>query len=240
MFGAHTGNEPVPERSGENDLMYLSRLVLNPKSSEVRRDLRDCHELHRTLLRGFPDGIPGDTPRKTVGLLHRVEPARDTDTVVVLVQTRDRPDWSRLPDGYAVDSSSRGQKWSLVRTGAVLPFRLRANVTKKVDTKTGADGQRRHGKRVPLRGDATLLDWLAKRASRSGFELAPSAFDAGFPDVRVIPERDVLGKRGLLVFGSALFEGRLRVVDLAAFKSTIADGVGPGKAFGFGLLSVPT
>lgn len=35
-------------------------------------------------------------------------------------------------------------------TGAALVFRLRANPTRKIDTKTGPDGQRNNGQRVEL------------------------------------------------------------------------------------------
>ena len=37
---------------------------------------------------------------------------------------------------------------------------------------------------------------------------------------------------------SARFDGILEVTDPAAFAATIAAGIGPAKAFGFGLLSV--
>jgi CRISPR system Cascade subunit CasE len=35
-----------------------------------------------------------------------------------------------------------------------------------------------------------------------------------------------------------VFEGRLRVTDAEAFRRALAAGIGSGKAFGFGLLSV--
>ncbi len=35
--------------------MYLSRLILNPRSRAVRRDLADCHSMHRTVMSGFPN-----------------------------------------------------------------------------------------------------------------------------------------------------------------------------------------
>ncbi|MBI4518088.1 MAG: type I-E CRISPR-associated protein Cas6/Cse3/CasE [Deltaproteobacteria bacterium] len=36
---------------------------------------------------------------------------------------------------------------------------------------------------------------------------------------------------------SALYEGILEVTDPDHFRGTIISGIGPGKAFGFGLLS---
>jgi CRISPR system Cascade subunit CasE len=41
-----------------------------------------------------------------------------------------------------------------------------------------------------------------------------------------------------MTFGSVLFEGRLAITDTEQFRATLAAGIGSGKAYGFGLLSV--
>ena len=41
--------------------MYLSRLKLDTRSPQVRRDLSDSYDMHRTLVRAFVDD-PGQTP----------------------------------------------------------------------------------------------------------------------------------------------------------------------------------
>ena len=41
-----------------------------------------------------------------------------------------------------------------------------------------------------------------------------------------------------LRFGAVLFNGRLEVTDAERFQQTLATGIGSGKAFGFGLLSI--
>ena len=51
---------------------------------------------------------------------------------------------------------------------------------------------------------------------------------------RVTGRRD--GQR--LSFGSVVFDGRLEVTDADSFREVLANGIGSGKAFGFGLLSV--
>ncbi|MFN5075775.1 MAG: type I-E CRISPR-associated protein Cas6/Cse3/CasE [Planctomyces sp.] len=43
--------------------MYLSRLVLNRAKRDVQRDLGSLYELHRTLMRGFPDAAEGGAGR---------------------------------------------------------------------------------------------------------------------------------------------------------------------------------
>jgi CRISPR system Cascade subunit CasE len=41
-----------------------------------------------------------------------------------------------------------------------------------------------------------------------------------------------------MTFGSVLFEGVLQVTDPDGFRETLATGIGSGKAYGFGLLSI--
>jgi len=41
-----------------------------------------------------------------------------------------------------------------------------------------------------------------------------------------------------MTFSSVVFEGRLKVVDRVLFLESIKNGIGSGKAYGFGLLSV--
>jgi CRISPR system Cascade subunit CasE len=41
-----------------------------------------------------------------------------------------------------------------------------------------------------------------------------------------------------LALGVVLFEGELRVVDADRFRQTLVEGIGPGKAYGCGLLSI--
>jgi CRISPR system Cascade subunit CasE len=137
-----------------------------------------------------------------------------------------------------------------MQEGMVLAFRLRANPTKKIDTKSGPDGERRNGRRVELRKEEDQLQWLHRKGSQHGFTLLTTTVNPGVPDVRAAATGKVTGARRSrgsgdepvvernLTFGSVLFEGRLRVVDAAALRAALVQGIGSGKAYGFGLLSV--
>lgn len=227
--------------------MYLSRMILNPRDRRVRRDLADPGEMHRTLLHAFVPEAEPTAFRARHGVLFRIEPRAAGGTPVVLVQSVTEPDWSRLAalDTYFLhngeknpDTKAVAGHYDSLAEGQVLQFRLRANPTRKIDTKTRPDGTKSNGKRVPLREPDALAAWLWRKGERGGF--AP----AGNPctSVRANPEQDVTarrdGNKSAMTFGSVLFEGRLRITDPEAFRRTLQTGVGPGKAFGFGLLSV--
>lgn len=228
--------------------MILSRLTLNPRSGEAARDLADCQELHRTILSAFPDGGGGAT-RERFGILFRLEYRRGAPPAL-LVQSHENPNWSKLPRAYLCappESKDISAALDSVLAGAVFRFRLRANPTRKIETKSDAGGNRRNGKRVELRTEQEQLNWLKRKAAEGGFELVSVRTAAEIPDVRVSDEGKVggfrssvsssIGKRPL-TFASVLFDGKLCVTDAHKFRATLEQGVGSAKAYGFGFLSI--
>ncbi len=225
--------------------MHLTRLVLDARNDDVRRDLSDANRLHQRVMSAFPDGL-GEDARAKCGVLYRVESLGDQP--VVLVQSAPVPDWSRLPKGWLASTwdgappaavRSLAKPWSDLLPGTVLRFRLLANASRKIDTAT-RDGKRSNGQRVPLRTEANALAWLVRKGEMSGFGLVPSVTFPDRPDVAATPHGSVRGARkgGAITVEGVLFEGRLRVDDVGAFVLALQRGIGPGKAYGFGLLSI--
>jgi CRISPR system Cascade subunit CasE len=226
--------------------MILSRLVLNQRSREVIRDLADCQQLHRTILSAFPQA--SSPARAEFGVLFRVDYPR-SGAPTLLVQSRRHPDWARLPPSYlAVTPEAKdvsGAYQSIV-AGDTLRFRLRANPTRRIDTKSGPDGARRNGRRVELRTEEQKLQWLRRKGAAHGFEVISVRTADSVPNVRVNDEGKLRGYRSnpsvparqALTLASVLFEGVLRVADAEALRHALIEGIGPGKAYGFGLLSV--
>lgn len=228
--------------------MYLTRLILNPRSRAVWRDLSDCHAMHRTVMSGFPD-LEDDSARDKLGVLWRLESQNRAGLPELLVQSEVLPHWSKLPDDYlhrVPDNPSCkdvGAAYSALESGRLLRFRLLANPTRKIDTRTGPDGKRRNGRRVELTSEEDRLAWLQRKAASGGFELVQVAMGSAL-DVQVSPAMRLGGwrrheaEKRRLTFGAVSYEGVLKVVDAALFRQTIENGIGTAKAFGFGLLSV--
>lgn len=219
--------------------MYLSRLRLNPLSRDVARDIGDVAQLHRTVMRAFPSAPNGESARAHYKVLHRLEADQSRGTVTLYVQAQSAPNWDFLPDGYIIeqDDSALGVKpvdelYEAIAAGRRLRFRLRANVTRKIDTKTGSDGVRRHGRRVPLYGEKEQIEWLRRQGERNGFQVASIS-------TLVSGSAELYRSRSTgRTFQGVLYEGTLMVLDADAFRRALVDGIGPAKAFGFGLLSV--
>src|SRR6266540_190955 len=237
-------------------MSYLSRLILDPLRRPVRRDLADCHQLHRTLLRAFPKAPESTPAREHVGLLYRTEPyERQPRLIRVLVQSILEPDWANLPPDYLGPSpDERGnpalrtvdEAYGRISAGMRLTFRLRANPTKRVSANNTEQDARWRGKRIELRREDERLDWLARKGVDGGFRLLGVNTSPEIRDVHAANLEKVRGRRPShdgtatmpLRFGAVLFSGRLEVTDRDAFVATLEHGIGSGKAFGFGLLSV--
>ena len=98
-------------------------------------------------------------------------------------------------------------------------FRLRGNNTARVE---------RRSKTAVI----PCTEWLEKRAGMSGFEvirlhIANSEYS-----------QYITKKNHRFRLSSVLFEGLLQVIDPEKFEKAVAFGVGRGKAYGMGLLSL--
>ena len=232
-------------------VLYLSRLSLNARERAVRRELADCQALHRRLLTAFPQRqSSAGGASEAFGLLYRVEATTDEGGVPVLVQSHVAPDWSLLPPGYLLADWDKPDGYAVkplapfyegLRDGVALRFRLRANPTRRVAT----PGDPLHGKRVELQREEEQLAWLVRKGEAGGFRLLEVRTAAGVADVRASHGVNVVGHRPQeredrrrMTFGSVLFEGRLVITDAEQFRATLRAGIGSGKAYGFGLLSV--
>ena len=209
--------------------MYLSRLILNPRSRLVQRDLAEPYQMHRSIMRAFPDGLHEDEERT----LWRIDDHPQLGPML-LVQSWCMPDWTDLAEGYLrpVNQPNPAIKpFSLaLSNGQTLRFRLRANPTAKRRAEISAAR-----KRMALYKDQDQLDWLKRKATTAGFEilsvnLANEGKDAGKKSEDVQTHR--------LTLLAVRFDGVLRVIDPAALGEAVQSGIGSGKGLGFGLLSL--
>lgn len=222
--------------------MYLSRVMLNPASRQVQHDLADCQALHSTILKAFPLKAPdsGDA-REQFGVLYRVDVDKQ-GAMHLYVQSHVAPDWQFLRPDYAASAPVfkpvRGL-YERITSGTVLGFTLRANTTRKVGTTSKTQRiqgvEKSNGRRVFLTRPEDQLEWLERKAQYCGFKVL--AANLRHEDSRG-KQRTNKAELHSLRFLGVVFEGSLIVTDKALFLDALRQGIGPGKAYGFGLLSV--
>lgn len=201
--------------------MHLTRLRLDLRSAQARRDLSDAYQMHRTLTRAFAADASSHPER----FLWRLEAsATDGSQPVVLVQSASSANWLALK---ALPNYLKGEPETktyaperLVQADADYRFRLLANPTVT-----------RNEKRYGLAGEDEQLAWLSRQGNRHGFEVRAALVTSSDMARMRKAESRVQVQR-------ACFEGVLRVTDSASLLQAIESGIGPAKAFGCGLLSL--
>ncbi|NEX23037.1 type I-E CRISPR-associated protein Cas6/Cse3/CasE [Thiorhodococcus mannitoliphagus] len=203
--------------------MYLSRLTLDPRHPRVRRDLGNRYEMHRTLARAF---APDETSAPYRFLWRLESSAFDAGSAVLLVQSEMSADWKPLEGdaGYALEilGNKPVDLEQLIQASARYRFRLQANPTVT-----------RNGKRYGLVKEDAQLDWLDRQALKQGF----TVLGAIRADCERLQARQPSTRRRITL-QSALYEGHLEATDPGRLRQAIMTGLGHGKAWGLGLLSV--
>lgn len=154
-----------------------------------------------------------------------------------------------------------GAQYEALQPGITLRFRLRANPTRRISPRCEKEEKGQFGKRVEIYDEQQQLEWLERKAASGGFALLQiiRGDEPVGSRVQATPEAKFWGWRSAvnnehegeqiqtqrprparrkMTFGSVLFDGLLRVTDADLFRRTLRDGVGTGKSYGFGLLSI--
>ncbi|MDY6846394.1 MAG: type I-E CRISPR-associated protein Cas6/Cse3/CasE [Chloroflexota bacterium] len=207
--------------------MYLSKLLLDPASRQVQKEISNRYELHRTLTAQFPQ-----ESRENIGLLYRIEmPDRQVyQPIRLLIQTQLEPNWKKFVDKELLTDRAQVKEFNLnFITKTSYYFRLLGNPTMR---KKQPDGS---GKRVGLYKIEEQENWLSHKAEQGGFRvLAVTLTDLGL--IESIKKKN--SRTHNIKHLGIQFDGILTVTNPEKFEKTIIKGIGSAKAFGFGLLSL--
>jgi CRISPR system Cascade subunit CasE len=212
---------------------WLARLALDTSRTDVREELRNAVAMHRRVMSLFPDLPELDEARRHFGVLHRVE--RAEQQAVLMVQSNREATPERLPNGYAVNSASRtiDPLLNALAHGRRLHYRCDANPIRRPGRIT-----RELYKNLPpvvaLHG-RHADDWWHRRAGLAGLKIHTHLSH---------PLDAAVGRRGK---GSGAlkvrhhrvrFEGTAEIVDPDALRAAMTGGIGKGRAYGCGLLTI--
>jgi len=168
--------------------LYLSRLILDLNCRQVRNEIAQPYEMHRTLMNAF-DGYAVNKEgnvREKCGVLFRADVDDQGGRAVIYVQSTVEPDWSCLdkcknylfPEGGIPNPAHKNVSASYqgLRHGQTVAFSLRANPTKRIAKPSKGDDMLK-GKRVALLREEEQVDWLVRKGDErekgcpGGFEI---------------------------------------------------------------------
>lgn len=209
--------------------MYLSKLELDTARRSTMRALANPNLFHGAVESAFP----GERQRN----LWRLDTLAGKR--VLLILSEQKPDLTAAAEQFGPAGSDGWETkdyaplLNRTTTGTVWHFRLTANPT----VSAAQPGQPRD-----LRGQvhahitaAHQERWLSERAEKHGFSLQPDAFRVVGTEWRTF-RKGVERNRVTLL--AVTYEGLLEVTDEALFRQSLTTGIGRGKAYGMGLLTV--
>lgn len=217
--------------------MYLTRFRLNPARRGARKLLGSPHAMHAAVRAGFVTDEAYERPgRRTLWRLDSPAPGSATLYIVSpgepdlthLVEQAGWPTtatWETRAYGGLLESLENKQRWA---------FRLTANPVRSGRQTQDSKQTQRYGY---LR-EAEQAQWLMDRAVRHGFTV-PEQSD-GTPNLTLHQRQTLTFKRGAgtVTLATATFDGILEIADVTAFRSALTGGIGHGKAYGCGLLTL--
>lgn len=246
-------DRPRPGRLWLRNLYHVHQRLCMAFPSASRKS-EDAHFLQPFQPKDFGDQQVHVERQADSGFLFRIdfpvqpyqrwEEPRPGGRAVILVQSAVRPDWDYAFHNarHLLAAPPQVQSFAPCFTqGQSLRFRLAANPTRRLSRHSlEANGQpvkeASIGKRVPVPNDR-LFDWLARQAETSGFSVEQDCarIQPGYIYINKKKKKDDKGHR----LRSIRYDGVLQVTDPDLFlNKAVIHGIGSGKAFGFGLLSI--
>ena len=199
--------------------MFLTRIRVN-QTEALSMALSDAYAWHQQLWKAFP-GRDGQARE----FLSHTDEHYDFFETLMLSQT-----------------APASQEWGMWETRLVAPgylrherylFSLRVNPTVKRVVRDSENGMRKqNGCRTRICDPGELRTWLDRKAMAAGFSVECAHH------LRVSPPVDQISwrKKRRITHTRVDYDGILTVTDRDRFGEAYRKGIGPAKAFGFGLL----
>lgn len=229
--------------------MYLSRCEINPNRRGAKHLLGNPQAMHAAVLSCFPRSLSAENGR----VLWRVD--QSESGVFLYVTSGLEPDFTVIqeqagwPDARTALAKPYDRFLDALQEGQFYHFRLSANPVRGIP-RTGET-------RGKVRAHVTTAQrekWLVQRSAELGFEICinPHALDSESEksDEEIPRLLSVVGSRKWLfdkgredqrhrvTLQMVTFEGVLQVTDSSRLRETLVGGVGRGKAYGCGLMTL--
>lgn len=192
--------------------MYISKIYVDVKIPLVRHDLSSLNFFYNTLKKISGGGTPvyriDNVPLNKTGYIQ---------PVVLISEKKPETADSKIQGGYIAKIETF--KYDIpVRSGMVYKYYLKANPSVKIFFKYS-----------DLETDESWKKWLETEGILNGFEIV---------DSKVTDDGYVTCSEKKAKFLSVIFEGALKIADEEKFRKALNTGIGRGREFGLGLLSI--
>ncbi|MFJ1756209.1 type I-E CRISPR-associated protein Cas6/Cse3/CasE [Kitasatospora sp. NPDC088134] len=242
-----------PRPAGARLVVTHSLLTLDARHPFTAKALIDVQELHRLVMGGFKGWVDDGSPdaraqlKALFGWTLDLRRAR----LALVVQSALPGDWSGLPRGVLAERPESLLVDRTFRAGDRVDFRAVVNPVASRRRGghlpgSGPTAGTGRGKRVALNRPELVKNWFVRRLQPAG---EPPVGPDGVVRIGADCDPERLALRMLprvsgryphqgLTLSRAELRGTLTVTDPEAFTAALGAGVGPGRAYGCGLVLV--
>ena len=189
-------------------MKYLTQIHVG-RSEAAQRNICDPYAWHKMIWQAYPE-----KNRQPRNYLFRIDAGASTFRVLLLsIERPTLADWGTWRTKTISADFLKHQNYR---------FQLKANPTMR------RNSDRR---RLPIYQEDRLRLWITRKAECAGFQILKRSLVVGAPIDESFTRN---GKRGKHV--SVDFQGIASVDNRDLFRNAFCCGIGPAKAFGFGML----
>ena len=206
--------------------MYLTRVKLDISKRETQLALSASGRFHGAVEQAFE--------QKQNRNLWRIDKLRGEYYILIL--SEEVPNLEDFMEQFGDSKSSAETKeyevlLNKITDHSIWRFRVVANPTYSVKIKSGRGKVKAHV--TPEH----QMEWLKTKAAANGFELVDDSCSVLANEWKNF-YKNVKGKDMRVRLMLVSFEGILRVTDADAFRNALVSGIGRGKAYGAGMLTI--
>ena len=212
--------------------MHISRIKLDVSRPQTMKALASPQMLHAIAEGCFDEHRKADADEK-IRILWRLDSLNGA--LYLLLVSKHAPNFTNLVSQLCLpDELGQSRDYSAflarIKNRQRLQFRLRANPVHSVSIVKGE-----RGKVTPHVSEFHKREWLVKKADKCGFSLAENEFSIVETKLQRFYKENL---KDSIRLSCTTFEGVLTVTDAEIFTSALIHGIGRGKAYGCGLMTV--
>lgn len=237
---------------------WLSDVPINPMRRMGREVLANPQVAHGMICQAL---VSPERERT----LWRLE--GDSRRAHLVVLTQARPSWAHVVESAGWEGADGGHAriasleplLALIALGRRFSFKVRVNPVSSTQQPAGeglqarlarerqaAGGGRVRGARIAQRTTDQQTTWFLARTANWGFEvplLGGPLAETGLRDVVLTEQRTLRFRKGgpggpIVTLRTAMFVGNLQVTEPERMRQSVLDGIGRGKAYGCGLITL--
>lgn len=208
--------------------MVISKLLLNPISVDVQNDLSDLYCLHNRLKMSFAS----QAIREKISMLFRIDFASTplASGIPIIIQSLVFPDWKKF-------DNQRNYLLAEPFTKEINNFDITKDFTYRFLLNASPSYLSKDKKIICLHRNDQLLQWIVDEGEKNGFMVEKDEINIKQLQPMIAIKKKAEGESKITV-NLVEYSGLLHVFNKYKLTNAIFNGIGRGKDFGCGLLSI--